>query len=441
MSSGTANRTKLVVAACAFGAFGVIVGALVDIVTWFQGTLTANVAADLALAPIGLLITFLGVLITIRRPGNRIGWLFGVVAFFTGLVELSDAYAARALVAAPGTLPGGLAAGWLANWVWVPVAFGLLACLPLIFPNGILLTPRWRWVWRLVIAHIVLLSVALAFAPSNLNDYRVENPLGIETPGRVLSLVEFAGFILILPSVAVAAAAIFLRFRRSQGLERLQVKWLALGALVATSVFAVSLAATYAGSDVIWNFTMPIAIASVVLASGLAVLRYRLYDIDRIISRTLTYGIVSVVLGAAYVGLVLAGQAVFSSSPAARALRSPSRRSSSRRSSCPCDRVYRGSSTAASTGNATTRNVRSSASATASAARSSWRRSPLSSAGPSTRRCSRPTHRCGCGRTVRDDDPYRRSSRVVDRGAHARAPRGERRLRLPRTERPHAGRQ
>ncbi len=312
MSNGGSNETRIVVAACSFGALGVIVGALVDVVTWFEGTLTANVAADLALAPIGLLIAFLGVLITIRRPGNRIGMLFSAVAFFTGLVELSDAYASRALVAAPGTLTGGLAAGWLANWVWVPVVFGLLACLPLIFPNGTLLTPRWRWIWRLVIAHIVLLSGGLAFAPSDLNDYRVENPLGIETPGDVVSLMAFAGFVLVLPSVALAAAAVFLRFHRSRGLERLQIKWLAMGALVATAAFAVSVAATYAGSDVIWNFTMPIAIASVVLASGLAVLRYRLYDIDRIISRTLVYGILTIVLGAMYVGLVLAAQAVFS---------------------------------------------------------------------------------------------------------------------------------
>ena len=310
MSRG--SGTSLAVAACTFGAFGVIVGALLDVATWFQGTLTANVAADLALAPVGLLIAFLGVLITVRRAGNRIGSLFSTVAFFTGLVELSDAYASRALVAAPGTLPGGLAAGWLANWVWVPVVFGLLACLPLIFPNGMLLTRRWRWVWRLVIAHMALLSVGLALAPSDLNDYRVANPLGIETPGRLFSLMAFAGFVLILPSVALAAAAIFLRFRRSQGLERLQVKWLAMGAVVAAVTFAVSLALTYAGFEVIWNVTIPIAISSVVLASGLAVLRYRLYDIDRIIGRTLTYGILTLILGAMYVGLVLAAQAVFS---------------------------------------------------------------------------------------------------------------------------------
>ena len=306
------SEMRLAVAACAFGALGVIAGALIDVVTWFQGTLTANVAADLALAPVGLLIAFLGVLITVRRPGNRIGRLFSAVAFFTGLVELSDAYASRALIAAPGTLPRGLAAGWLANWVWVPVVFGLLACLPLIFPNGTLLTQRWRWIWWLVIAHVVLLSVGLAFAPAQLNDYDVENPLGIPTPGGLFSLMAFAGFVLILPSVAVAAAAIVLRFRRSRGLERLQIKWLAMGALVATAAFAVSLAFTYAGSEKIWDFTMPVAISSVVAASGLAVLRYRLYDIDRIIGRTLVYGILTIILGAIYVGLVLAAQAVFS---------------------------------------------------------------------------------------------------------------------------------
>ena len=288
-------------------------GVVLELVTWSQGTVTSNVYGDLAITPAAALMCLLGLLITIRRPENRIGWLFSVTAFLAGWVVLADGYSTRALIASPGSLPGGAVFAWLAGWIWVPVVFGLCICLPLVFPNGKLQSARWRWVARLVILQMTLLVAGLAFTPGKLDGYPTDNPFGIETPGNVFAWLIGIGFVLLFPCVALTAAAIILRFRRSSGVERLQLKSLTLGAIVVAVALSSPLVLGAAGIRVSWNVTVPVAISSVVLATGLAVLRYRLYDIDRIISRALVYGTLTVLLGVTYVGLVLAAQAVFSS--------------------------------------------------------------------------------------------------------------------------------
>src|SRR5262249_31346409 len=111
----------------------------------------------------------------------------------------------------------------------------------------------------------------------------------------------------------LGAVAIVLRFRRARGVERQQLTWLSFGAVVAALCFAVGVVFTFVFEVDLWSFAVPVAIWSVLLTAGLAVMRYRLYDIDRLLSRTLSWIVLSALLGAGYVALVLAGQAVFSS--------------------------------------------------------------------------------------------------------------------------------
>jgi hypothetical protein len=300
------SNHRLAFASCLSAAVTMTCGIAIELVTWSQGTLTTNVAADLAILPAALLMGFLGLLITIRRPENRIGWLFSATAFVSGWIVLADGYSTHAVIGSPGSLPLGAESAWFAGWIWIPVEFALLLYLPLVFPNGKLLSNRWRWVVRLSLLQMVLLMLGFAFTPGRLDGYPIDNPFGIETPGNVFAWVTGLGFVLIFVCVALAAVSVILRSRRSSGLERLQIKWLALAAVVVAASLAVGLAFDA------FDFTVPVAFSSVVLASGLAVLRYRLYDLDRVISRTIVFGILTVVLGATYVGLVLAGQAVFS---------------------------------------------------------------------------------------------------------------------------------
>ena len=300
------STKRLAFASCLTAIVTMTCGIAIELVTWSQGTLTTSVAADLAILPAALLMSFLGLLITIRRPENRIGWLFSATAFVSGWIVLADGYSTHAVIGSPGSWPLGAESAWFAGWIWVPVEFALLLYLPLVFPNGELLSNRWRWVVRLALLQAVLLILGFAFAPGALDGYPIDNPFGIGTPGNVFAWVTGLGFLLIFVCVALAAVSVILRARRSSGLERLQIKWLALAAVVVAASFAIGIAFNA------FDFTVPVAISSIVLASGLAVLRYRLYDLDRVISRTIVYGILTVVLGATYVGLVLAGQAVFS---------------------------------------------------------------------------------------------------------------------------------
>ncbi len=303
---------RLVLGTSAVAAVCVTAGIALEILSWSKGSWNTTIGADLALTPVVALMAFLGALIVRRQPGNLVGRIFSSAALLAGILVFADGYTTYGLIAAPDSLAGPEYLAWVANWLWVPVSFSLLALLPLVFPDGILLTKRWRWALALVIAQMVLLSLGLALAPEDLRDYSVANPLGVETPGDLFRNLQFIGWLLIFPCLALTALSIVLRFRRSHGLERLQVKWLATGAIGVAAIFFVSLGISSSGHDGVFDYTVPIALPCVVLGAGIAVLRYRLYEIDRIVNRTVVYGAVSTLLAGLYFGIVLALQQVFS---------------------------------------------------------------------------------------------------------------------------------
>jgi hypothetical protein len=297
--------------AAAAGVALVLVALALALVDAAQHAVTADVVTDLTLLPVAAALAVLGPAIVRRQPGNRIGRLFCVDLLLAGVINVADAYAASVAHPSAGRRPHDDLAVWLTGFLWVPVVVSVIAAVPIIFPTGRPASPRWRRAEQLVWGQVALLTVALAFTPGSANGYPIRNP--VTPPPHVLfKALAGIGFVLLIPCVGLAALAIVLRYRRAQGLERQQLKWLAFGASIAALSFLLALITGVAGFDQAFNVAIPTALTAVVLAAGIAVLRYRLYDVDRLISRTLSYGALTVILAAAYAGLVLAGQALFS---------------------------------------------------------------------------------------------------------------------------------
>jgi hypothetical protein len=263
-------------------------------------------AGDLVWPVAVLGFAVVGALVASRHPGNAVGWVFGAGAVAFSLSGLAESYAVYTLFADPGGLLGrGETMAWLSVWVWVPGGVLLVTLSPLLFPNGKLLSPRWRPVVWAALGALVLLSVGIALAPGPFDDLpQVENPYGVAgVAGDVFGAMQGLGWLLLILSLIASATSLVLRFRRSRGVERLQIKWVAAASVVLVACFLLW--------D-IWEGMAPLGIFAVAVAAGIAILRHRLYDIDVVINRTLVYGALTATLAATYVGLVLLLQLLLS---------------------------------------------------------------------------------------------------------------------------------
>jgi hypothetical protein len=243
-----------------------------------------------------------GALIVRHRPGNAVGWMFAAIALLAVLGALGEEYA---IFASARHLPGPVLAAWFASWAWYPTLALTLVFTPLLFPTGRLLSPRWRlvaWPAAAVMAAITGLAAlqqTIELAPGRM----VANPFGlagVENPedsrlGAVL-------FPLLGPLVLAAFASLVVRFRRSRGDERQQLKWITFAAALLPLTFAGDLLPDTAG-----NLLFAVVVSFLPVAAGVAILRYRLYEIDRLINRTLVYGLLSALLAGIYAALVLVG--------------------------------------------------------------------------------------------------------------------------------------
>ena len=257
-----------------------------------------------------LAIPALGFILASRRPGNRIGWLALAAGLTLGLRNFTDPYEQRALVAAPGSLPAGPAALWLSGWIWL-VSLAMVAFTFLLFPTGRLRSRRWRpAAW--FVGAVFVLGTAAVIAGATREWAHPSVSLDQLVSPAVLATMA----VCFLAALVVSGAAIVVRFARSVGDERLQLKWFAAAAvLVIASFIAVILTNSNSPAAVIVN---NLALLCLYMAIVVAVLKYRLYEIDRIISRTLAYTIVTGVLIGLYAGLVLlATRALSFSSPVA----------------------------------------------------------------------------------------------------------------------------
>ena len=259
-----------------------------------------------------------GALVASRQPANPIGWLLLAIGILLSLGTLVDANLLFEDAFARGV------SAWLSDWswyIWLTLA-GIF--LPLVFPNGRVLSPRWRPVLWLGVAALALSVVGSAFDPGRLDvdsAVPVDNPFGIGGPvGDAMPVLSRAGDVLAALAFALAAASLVVRFRRSRGIERQQLKWFAYVGLLAAAGLAMAMAQVLFGTqpseegggaalDILgavgWFTALFAIVIGIPVATGFAILRHRLYDIDVVINRTLVYGALTATLLLSYLGLVL----------------------------------------------------------------------------------------------------------------------------------------
>ena len=260
--------------------------------------------------PIGFSI--IGAIIASRLPANPLGWLFCAAASVSAVAHLSGEYAIYALMAQPDTLPAGKALAWLTSWVWI-LFIGCIALSLLLFPDGRLPGRRWAWLAWLTVLLTSVGAVWQAFSPGVIDSLgTIRNPLGYEGLPRANEPVQIMVFALLF---VVVASSLTVRMRRARGIERQQIKWPAYTAVLAAtgSVLTYNIAEPIGAPWLEW-VSFVIVMAALVcfpISVGIAIVRYRLYDIDLIINRTLVYGSLTTTLVALYFGVIVVLQGIF----------------------------------------------------------------------------------------------------------------------------------
>jgi hypothetical protein len=279
----------------------------------------ANSVFAVVFAAIVLSFSTVGALIATRQPQNPVGWIMIVAGFGLAATVLTGNHVELSLAQPPGRLPATVWVIWVTQWVWVPGFGPALTFLFLLFPNGRLPSRRWRPVGWLAVAAIVTLGCGVAFMPGPLPDYpQIRNPVGL-TLLEGSFLVGEVGPLLYLSLVAstvLSASSMVVRFRQAVGEERQQIKWFAFAAGFAALGWVV-LTLAYAKDEgteslllVVAQLLQLLSLLGIPLAVGIAILKYRLYDIDIIINRTLVYGSLTATLLAVYFGGVATSQAI-----------------------------------------------------------------------------------------------------------------------------------
>jgi len=265
---------------------------------------------------LAVLFSTIGAIIVSRRPENTVGWIFCVVGLLGGVRHFISQYVIFALLAEPGSLPGGEALAWITFWLWVP-HLGLMIFVPLLFPDGRLPGRRWRWIARCTAVVTIVGTVAAAFSsvPLFAGLGPIQNPLRIADLSPWLALILSGTLVTWGILLLTATTSVFVRLHYAKGIERQQLKWFAYAAAIAVSgaVLRYVLSVT---ADVSWAGWVGLVVVVVGLlflpiTIGTAILRYRLYDIDLVINRTLVYGALTASLGGIYLGGVISSQYAF----------------------------------------------------------------------------------------------------------------------------------
>ena len=256
-----------------------------------------------------------GAVVAVRRPRNPVGWFFGAGAFLWALGVFSSGLYWHMAFGRPDPPTAADYVAWLGTWSFLPAFTLLLALVPLLFPTGAPLSPRWRVVgWAAAVAGgLATLSNAFAPGPLDTADFPwVENPFGIE--GLGLGTLADVSFVAVAAAAVAGLASLVVRYRRARGIERLQLRWVAAaGCLLVVGAVGGEVASGWLGSGAGWAAIL-VGLLLLAIAVAVALLRYRLYDLDVVIRRTLVYGALTATLASAYVGSVLLLQLVLSPS-------------------------------------------------------------------------------------------------------------------------------
>ncbi len=275
------------------------------------GTIVAPFAAITSLS--------VGVVLVTRLPYHRIGWLLWIAGIFLATTRIAGGLADHGLTSDPGSIPGAIWFGWLNAWSGIPALFILPIFLPLLYPTGRPLSRRWRPVAIGALGILVAYTVVAALSPFAPGTYPpdISNPFALTGVGaNVLSLAKDVLAPTLILVLVLGLISMALRYRRSSGIERQQLKGLAyvgaiaIGALILAGLAESDTTDPIATIDTLAWLVGVGALALMPVVIGLAVLRYRLYEIDRLVSRTISWGVVTVLVGALFVGMILALQAI-----------------------------------------------------------------------------------------------------------------------------------
>lgn len=264
---------------------------------------------------LGLTFGTVGFVVARRLPSNVIGWLFVAIGLVFSVEALFIEYTAAAILTFPGRLPAGHEIAWFLTWMWIPSVLLATNVLPLVFPTGHLPSRGWRpVVWLGVVATFVS-SVVISVVPGPITQVAfVDNPLGIGGLDIASPVIGTLIFLPLLAAIGLGAAGLLNRFRAATGDARQQIKWLLLacsgvgaGLLLSGTEFMLTGRQTKPFQVVIL-----IAALGIPVAAGLAILRYRLYEIDRLISRTVSYAVVTGLLAVVFAVVVVGVQSALS---------------------------------------------------------------------------------------------------------------------------------
>ncbi len=257
-------------------------------------------------ALIGVTFATVGALVASRRHENPIGWIFLVVGVGGSFQEFCTQYAVYSLLYRPGSLPLGVWAAWVQNWIWIPNSGLGLTSLFLLFPNGRFSSPRMRIVLRLTVAVVALGTVGAMLAPGPMPDFlAARNPVGMRVGAGLWQALSGPGILALTILIVSAAVSLFRRRRGAVGDEREQLKWMSYASLLAVSGLALaSFLATPLHAPIL-TYVALVSVFAIPVAAGIAILKYRLYDIDIVISKTVIVGAFAAFITVVYLVVVV----------------------------------------------------------------------------------------------------------------------------------------
>jgi hypothetical protein len=260
---------------------------------------------------IALVFAAVGGLVAARHPRNPIGWIFLAASVAAGLGALAHAYAEYWYEGKGGLEALGKSAAWYGNLSWMPYILMPATFLLLLFPDGRLVSRRWRPILWCAAVGLAGNFVAMGLTAGRFEDFpRIRNPIGVESP--LVDALQGLTILALVVGVVGSAASLIVRFRRSRGEHRQQMKWLVLAGVLNAVVLPIAIALYDVVGSTVANSMIMLSVLSLPVAAGVAIRRYRLYDIDVVINRTLVYGALTATLAGVYIGSVLLLQLVSS---------------------------------------------------------------------------------------------------------------------------------
>lgn len=285
-------------------AWAVAALALALLVSGAVVSLASGIGREVIIWLITVVFAATGVSIASRHPDNAIGWTFLGAAVAAGLASLAGSYAEYWVDGRGGSEWLGKTAAWYGELSWIPFILVPVTFLLLLFPDGRLLSRRWRVVAWCAGVGIAGNFVLEGLRPGPIPDYpEIANPYGVES--SVLDGLEALTVLALLVGILGSALSLILRFRRATGEQRLQMKWLAFAGAVAAVTVLLGFATYDVVGEAAANLAIMLSVLGLPVATGVAILRYRLFDIDVVINRTLVYGALTATLALTYLGSVL----------------------------------------------------------------------------------------------------------------------------------------